>query len=245
VVRWALHCLLARVNIEKGYFDEARKMLSKLEARLRNTDKSTWATLNWGNLFYNMSSAYGELKFREEENKFALLSLKADRKGLEISHRFMTFLAERYISSLEGLVLATDMSKQVAEFLKDEHRRLGLHVLHEQYWEMYLKSSDTRIGTLISSCANISSAITVIENIVGLYRQCKTDPWQLWSEEVSAAYKITDLRQALSKAIKVNANVTKLFGTYSPWVQPAPPPPQTYAKYFDDLSAGNAASRSR
>jgi ankyrin repeat protein len=214
------YCLLVRLNIEQGYFDKARKMLSKLEARLRNTDKSTWATLNWGSLFDNMSYAYRDLKFREEEKKFALLSLQADRKGLEISHRFLTFSATRYVESLEGLVLPADMSKQVTEFLKDERRRIGLHVLHEQYWEIFLKSSNIPIGTLISSCANISSAITVIDNIVGLYRECKTDPWQLWSEEVSDAYNNADLRQALSKAIKVHGNVTKLFGTYSQWFQP-------------------------
>ena len=216
------YCSLVKLNIEQGFFDKALKMLSKLEARLRNTDKSTWTTIYWGNLFYDMSWTYGELRFREEEEKFALLSLQADRKGLETTHRFLTFSAGRYVQSLERSVLPGDTSNAVATFLKGGRCRLELNVLHERYWEVFLKNSAMRISILILCCATISSAITAFDNIVGLYRENKIDPWQLWSKEMSDAYYDKDLRLGLRKAIKVHSSLTKIFGTYSQWFQPPP-----------------------
>jgi len=218
----ATYCSLVNLSIEQGYFDKARKMICKLEARLRNTDKSTWTTIYWGNLFYNMTSTYRELGFYEEEKRFALLSLQADRKGLETSHHFLTLSAGRYVESLERSLLPGNISSAVAEFLKDERCRLEVNVLYEQYWEVFLKNSAMRIGTLIFCCATISSAITTFDNIVGLYRENKIDLWQLWSEEMSDAYNDEDLRLGLRKAIKVHSNVIKLFGTYSQWFQPRP-----------------------
>jgi hypothetical protein len=216
----ATYCSLLNLSIEQGYFDKARKMICKLEARLRNTDKSTWTTIYWGNLFYNMSLAYKELRFCEEEKKFALLSLQADRKGLETSHRFLTLSAGRYVETLEDSVLLGGLPHEVAKFLKDECCRLELNVLHEQYWEVFLKNSAMPISTFIFCFPTISSAITAFDNIVGLYRENKIDPWQLWSEEMSDAYNDRDLRLGLHKAIKVHSNVTKIFGTYSQWFQP-------------------------
>jgi hypothetical protein len=218
----ATYCTLVRLSIEQGYFDKARQMICKLEARLRNTDKSTWTTIYWGNLFYDMSLIYRMLGFYEEEKEFALLSLQADRKGLETSHRFLTLSAGRYVKSLENSLLPGNISSAVAGFLKDERCRLELNVLHEQYWELFLKNSAMRISTLISCCATISSAITAFDNIVGLYRENEIDPWQLWSEEMSDAYCDGDLRLGLHKAIKVHSNVTKIFGTYTQWFQPRP-----------------------
>jgi hypothetical protein len=218
----ATYCSLVNLSIEQGYFDKARKMICKLEARLRNSDKSTWTTIYWGNLFYNMTFTYRELGFYEEEKEFALLSLQADRKGLETSHRFLTFSTGQYVKSLENSLLPGNISGAIAGFLKDERCRLELNVLHEQYWELFLKNSAMRISTLISCCATISSAITAFDNIVGLYRENKIDPWQLWSEEMSDAYCDGDLRLELHKAIKVLSNVTKIFGTYSQWFQPPP-----------------------
>ena len=97
----------------------------------------------------------------------------------------------------------------------------GLRVAFGSFAIILLSDSIAEIDSLIECSANMSSAITAFDSIIGLYREHKTNLWQLWGEDMSDACSGAELGLALSKTIRVQTDVIKLFGTYSQWLQPA------------------------